>query len=338
MGKLQEIHLLRAFGALGVVLLHTLALSTDSNLNFIRNFLGYVVPIFVFISGFVLSYSFKPEYTILSFYKKRFSGIILPYLIFANLYYFYAIFRGYIPEHRLDFTHYIGDVMLAKTYYHLWFFCILFQFYLLFPFIFKFYKKFENKSVLILLFCFGLQLFWAFLSDMKPRANLGLVFICFLFYFILGIYFSRNYTKIFNLIKKIKLIFPLTLFLALNWIIFQIESVKFFLAPISFVSAFWLFLRISNLIISKSIKDKQNIALSFLNQTATFSLGIYLVHVFCIDLSIYLVNNLFKDFIALQNQVIFFGLVYFSSVILAFSFCKILSKYALSKNILGVSK
>lgn len=329
--KIQEIHYLRAFGALGVVLLHSLAVGSQHNLfiDSLRQCLGYVIPIFIFISGFVLTYSHKENYGIINFYKKRFGAILFPYLIFSALYYFYALHHNYIPEHRINIPTFLADVALGKTYFHLWFFVILFQLYLLFPFLIKFYKKIQNKVVIFLIFTFILQVIWNILSDIKPSAELGTIFPSLLFYFVLGMYVSSKYDKTSAILNKINVFIPIALFVAANTLAINFEYLKFLFLPISFVISFWMFFKISSL-----IRDKNNLFIGFLNITASFSLGIYLIHVFYIDFSGFILN---KSGLPVNNDII--GVVLYAGA-LSFSVlsCLLISKTPFGNYLIGAKR
>lgn len=288
--KLHEIHLLRGFGALGVVLLHTLAGSG----NPVGNFLGYVIPIFIFISGFALTYTYK-DASIISFYKKRFGAILWPYLIFAILCYLYAMYQNIIPQHRLNIGDFLADVALGKTYYHLWFFVILFQLYLLFPFLIKIYKKIENKAGLFVVVTLIIQIIWNLLSDEFPRAKLGTVFPSLFFYFALGMYFSGKYEYFREKIQKTPVILPVFMFFVFTYMALNFVSVKFLLLPLSFVVSFLMFLKIADM-----IKDKDNYFVKFLGLTASFSLGIYLIHPFIIDFVNQFINARFAAYLIIM--------------------------------------
>jgi peptidoglycan/LPS O-acetylase OafA/YrhL len=325
--KLQEIHLLRAFGALGVVLLHSLAGSSSNPINhFIGNFLGYVIPIFIFISGFALTHSYREEYGVLAFYKKRFGSILFPYLIFANLYYFYALHINYFPAGKTDFSHYISYILFAKTYYHMWFFVILFQLYLLFPFLIKFYKKIEKWSGVFVILTFILQIIWNLFSDSFPRAQLGTIFPSLFFYFALGMYFASNYEPIVLKLSRFNVFLPVILFLGTSYVAVHIDSLKFVLLPLSFVASFWMFFNIANM-----IKDKHNSFTRFLDTVASLSFGIYFIHVFCIDFSTNMLGKLVGS--------LFGGVcLYISALVLSVLACLLISKTPVSRYVIGANR
>jgi peptidoglycan/LPS O-acetylase OafA/YrhL len=325
--KLQEIHLLRAFGALGVVLLHSLAINHNNPVNhFIGIFLGYVIPIFIFISGFALTHSYKVEYGIIPVYKKRFGAILFPYLFFANLYYIYALHIHYFPANKIDLSHYISYLLFAKTYYHLWFFVILFQLYLLFPFLIRFYKKIENKAAIFLLSTFVLQIIWNLFSGNFPRAQLGTIFPSLIFYFVLGMYFASNYEPISAKLTKFNILLPATLFFGTSYAAAHIDSLKFLLLPLSFVLSFWMFFKIAAM-----LKDKDNLFTRFLDTTASFSLGIYLIHVLCIDFSAKMLGKLAYS--------TFGGIfLYIGALTLSILSCLLISKTPVGRYLIGTKR
>jgi len=46
-------------------------------------FVHFAIPVFVFISGFVLNEKYEDTFSTAGFYKRRFVSIVLPYLIFS---------------------------------------------------------------------------------------------------------------------------------------------------------------------------------------------------------------------------------------------------------------
>jgi peptidoglycan/LPS O-acetylase OafA/YrhL len=330
--KIPEIHFLRAFGVIGVILLHVLATNQNHFLfinKFIGSFLGYVIPLFIFISGFVLTISYNPATSLMTFYKKRLSGIIIPYFVFANLYYLYAIFYNYIPPDRINFHQYLSAILTAKTYYHLWFFSMLIQLYILFPMLVKFYKKTAKYDKIFLFLLFIIQLIWNILNIKFPKATLGAIFPMFLFYFVFGIFSAHHFAKINEIIQKSNLFICSSIYILLNIALFQFESIRLFIYPISFVLLFAILYKIASL-----IKDKNNMFISFLSLIASYSLGIYLMHAFCIDFAR---NILIKFNISYQN-LLFNPVSFILTLLISLFICYCLSFLPFAKNIIGSKK
>lgn len=83
--KKNYIQVLRGIAILGVVLIHAISNIENNNINVIlRQFINYSVPLFLFISGYLItSEKFNNKDYIKSFYKKRFLRIGIPYLVFS---------------------------------------------------------------------------------------------------------------------------------------------------------------------------------------------------------------------------------------------------------------
>lgn len=95
---INELNITRALAILAVLLIHSTstpvtALSSDSKLYPFYVFFNispkFAVPVFIFLSGFVLFYNYiQKDLTkelIKNFYKKRVTQILIPYLFFFYL-------------------------------------------------------------------------------------------------------------------------------------------------------------------------------------------------------------------------------------------------------------
>lgn len=138
--NIQSIHYLRIMACLMVIMIHisatpvvSLTLNSPAQIFFI--FLNHLskpaVPIFIFISGFLLNFIYdQRSLHFIEYYKKRLPKLIIPYVLWCILYYgVYAGF-GYYP---LNLTFFIKGVLEGTFIYHLYFMVIIIQFYLLFP-------------------------------------------------------------------------------------------------------------------------------------------------------------------------------------------------------------
>jgi hypothetical protein len=88
--RVIPIDIIRAFSIIIVMITHSLALFLGTHfINEIWNYLHFVVPAFVFCSGFVAASSFKrsiAESDLYSWYRKRFLRLYIPYLIYIGLF------------------------------------------------------------------------------------------------------------------------------------------------------------------------------------------------------------------------------------------------------------
>lgn len=329
--KIEEVHLLRAFGIIGVVLLHTLA-SNPVHHNMVNKLLnlnlGYVVPLFIFISGMVLSFSSKENMSILDFYKKRLNVVIFPYFIFATLYYLYGLTNNYIPDSKTNIGGYLSWLFMAKTYYHLWFFGMLIQFYLLFPFFLKLCKKFENKPALVMLFALILQLLWSFLNIQFPKATLASIFPYFIFYFVLGIFYALDYSKFTDFINKSRFYIIGAAYILIMYLA-RLYSLSKLFEPLTFVLMFLLLIKTSIY-----LRNRNNWLSKSISYIASISFGIYLVHVFCLDFSKYCLINLRIS----ANNYFFNHILFVATLATSVLVCSLISYSPISKYIIGYKK
>ena len=223
---------MRIISILSIVFIHTTAKTIEaSSYNLpsvpwtvlLNQICRFGVPVFFMISGFVLelTYPFHPR--IMSYFKKRISRILIPYIFWSGIYYF-LIFR-----HN---TNGIFKVLLVgNASYQLYFIPALFIFYMIFPFIHKFYRIIVNKWVLIILFVLQIILLYHnyYFHTLPYFFPLYIVLLNF-FVFLLGVVSSHNEKFIIGFVKKWKyFIIPITLFLA-GYIFYEVEN-RYFITP-----------------------------------------------------------------------------------------------------------
>lgn len=151
--KIEEIEVLRGFTFLAVVLQHAIAhyyplsetkLADGVVMGILLLLSKFAVPAFIFMTGLVLFYSYEREVSYGSFLKKRFSDIVLPYLLWALLYAYE--FQGWnlFQEGAISA---LGLLMVTgKASYHLWYIVMIVQLYLLFPLLLKLMKRITLPS------------------------------------------------------------------------------------------------------------------------------------------------------------------------------------------------
>ena len=168
-----EMDFLRAFAILAVLAIHVSAGFTSIpqiNALMVVNvgidiFTHFAVPLFIFISGFLLYLKYNKNYSLKEFYLKRFWRIVPPYLVFTT---FYLAFNAAIATLKAgvitlpSFLQIIYAYFAAGGYYHLWFFLIIIELYLFYPLIVKVYNFFADRKLgfLFLVISLILQLGW----------------------------------------------------------------------------------------------------------------------------------------------------------------------------------
>ncbi|MEY8320156.1 acyltransferase [Lachnospiraceae bacterium 46-61] len=205
--KLTELFLLTSFLCLFVVLIHT---SSEGVTNLIigslkhkaffmfNKALSFVVPGFIFLSGLKLTYSYKnKKFEFLSFLKKRFTKILIPYtcwyvVYYVFLYHIHFIEAKTIKQHIFSFL--IGD--LISPFY---FITIIFQFYILFG-VFLFLLKNVNH-ILLFIVCAIIQLYY--LQNIYPMYE-DRFFVTYFIYFLLGCIMAEHMEQFQIKLKKYK--------------------------------------------------------------------------------------------------------------------------------------
>jgi peptidoglycan/LPS O-acetylase OafA/YrhL len=205
----REVEYMRGFAALAVIAVHV-------SMNYTRipavNLLAlldvfiyiaahFAVPVFIFVSGWVLVARYAGDYSLREFYRRRAKTILPPYLFFTALYLLVAVegtigFAGAPSPERVA-----QALLLGNAAYNLWFFVLIIQLYLLFPLIVRGYDLFDRAGaalylLLSLLFLMGLWNAGAHLMgalvDLEWYTVLIRLFPSHLFYFVAGIHVARH--------------------------------------------------------------------------------------------------------------------------------------------------
>lgn len=94
----------------------------------------FCVPLFVFLSGFLLEYHYEARTNRGRYYLKILKRLVFPYLFWLSVYYSYFIFRG---MYHFNLKQLIVGVLTGNIIFHLYYMLISIQLYLLYPFIRK---------------------------------------------------------------------------------------------------------------------------------------------------------------------------------------------------------
>lgn len=149
MGKnknLKEIQILRAIAFIFVLVQHGLG-STPGNLSlpnntivmggFLYTFAEPAVPIFLFISGLTLTYSYKDNLDLKKYYKNRFLYLILPYFIWS--------FINMLLHNPQKISNFFMETIAGNGMFHLWYMGMIIRMVLVFPIII-YIGRFINKQ------------------------------------------------------------------------------------------------------------------------------------------------------------------------------------------------
>ena len=163
---LFSIDALRVIAILAVILVHvstkTLSeahfdLINDPVSLFLNQSSRFAVPLFFLISGFVLELNNKEGLSYATYFKKRASRILIPFIIWSIFYYF--IGWGYDVTKFIS-VRFLTDLLFGKASYHLYFIPTLILFYLAFPFLHLKIKFLKKPYVLIIIFIIQLVLLY----------------------------------------------------------------------------------------------------------------------------------------------------------------------------------
>jgi surface polysaccharide O-acyltransferase-like enzyme len=376
---ISEIDFLRGFAIFGVILIHTSSYFTKMiNTNFLLSFnvfidcfVTYAIPLFVFISGFVLAVNYYKDYSVWDFYKKRLSVIIPPYLLFSILYILFTSIKiepfGFeLPTWKEALIR----IITANGYYHLWFFALIIQFYLFYPLIIKAYRflKLKNLDYLPLIVAFMIQVCWnlygSLLLNLIPENSfifpvmsfiIGKFFLQFLFYFILGVYISgKAVTGTFNVRpKSLCFLLPVIILLTAFNAYKIIEAIKKYgniekltvtiidpgFSVLNGILGSLILIALNGSIIlflyylSSVLAKKDNFLSRIFKEFGKYSFGTYLIHAAILVTLVNLLRMLFK---ITPDNIIFYPIIFFTTSVTSYFIVKALSYIPYSQFLFGV--
>ena len=213
--EIIEVYLVRSIACLCVVLLHsitrvmefddlTITVYHENLLMGLRLLLTFGTPTFIFLSEFLLAYSYS-EAVPNDFLKKRVKLILLPYF---SMCFVYAILMthetGGFQNHAI-FTVFILNMLkniFFGFYRHGYFIIVIFQFYFLHILLHKKLNNFSPKKVLLITLIINM-LYLAFFNFVNPTivpygetiwmALSWGSFPAWIFYFAVGFYCGKHY-------------------------------------------------------------------------------------------------------------------------------------------------
>jgi peptidoglycan/LPS O-acetylase OafA/YrhL len=118
---------------------------------------------FLFVSACMLTYSYKDSQKIalVHYSKRRFLSVGVPYLTWTVIYFFYTSLTDvkgipFYSFHSADILstaglHYFVHILLTG-YYHLYYLIVIMEFYLVFPLLMKFVRRFSQWHTPIMVF------------------------------------------------------------------------------------------------------------------------------------------------------------------------------------------
>ena len=330
----KSIAILRVFCILAVILIHTttrtLEATNFSLINFqwtlfLNQISRFAVPLFIAISGFVLELNFNNHINYLSYFKKRISRIVIPYLFWSFAYYFFIYTNNPSNFLKAFFT--------GSASYQLYFIPTLCIYYFIFPFLHKIYKYLSNKWIIILLFIIQISLLYHdyFVMKFKFDDSIRITLLSF-FMFILGMVTSHNKDKTIQIITRFKIIISsLTAFLGLY--VFWEGKSKYLLTNnyLSFYSQWRPSVLLYSVFVGATflyVFTKNKFMLSIIEKFSKLSYFVFFAHVIILELIWFLIGkSIFEVVSANIYGKIFFDPLFFSLVsIVSFLFAFIIHK------------
>jgi len=275
----------RAVAIIAVVFIHisaTILYRSDINSSIykiamiINQLSRFSVPVFILISGMGLTLSSKKELGYFTFIGRRFSRIVPQYILWCLIYI-------YLTTKQFEIYSVVHDMVYGKVFYHFYYVPLIIEFYLIYPFIYKFIGK---KWMILVSFLVTLGIliyshYYVMSDDMQwflERKNL----LDWIFYFSFGAFIGENLDKFLEKVRKYRGIIY-GLFLLSIYIILQeafdstrigreIEYATTFLRPTIFLYSILFILFVF------SIKWKKNTLMKPISYIAKNSYSIYLSH------------------------------------------------------------
>ncbi|MCX6704505.1 MAG: acyltransferase [Candidatus Woesebacteria bacterium] len=337
----KSVDYLRTLAILGVVLIHTTSRTLEAakfNLLgfpltlFLNQTARFAVPLFFIISGFTLETSFDQNSGYITYFKKRFSKIFIPYIFWSGIYYLFIY-----NQNRENFF-----LVLAKgdASYQLYFIPALCIFYLLFPILHKIYKIISNKFFLILLLASQIWLLYRdyFIKEFRFDDPIHIAVLAY-FFFVIGIVAARNKDTINLLVHKWK--YLLLLVIAGSGIYVFREGLVRFLATGNTLSYYsqWrpsvLIYTVALGLILFHLFEKPKFQFPLIAKLSKLSFLVFLIHVIVLEVSwSFFEKNLFIFFSGntigkILFDPIFFGITVGVSFLIAYILHKIPRLYRL---------
>lgn len=172
--RIYELDIFRSLAIMAVLTIHatsqTLVETKGSLLYlpflFLNTFSNFAVPVFIFLSGFVLFYNYMDRplnrRLVQSFYGKRLLYILIPYVLFTVFYFIFQLYkRGELGMPWSQMATELGqDLIHGTAYTHLYYVIIMLQLYVVFPLLLFWFKK--HRSIRPWIAVIGLVLEWLF--------------------------------------------------------------------------------------------------------------------------------------------------------------------------------
>ena len=208
----------------------------SASLEIVDIILGrFAVPVFIFISGFVLTLRYKESISVKLFLKKRFMRVLVPYLLFSGLGVVLFAFWGQI----WTFDSLWRSFAFFNVISYYYFIAIILELYLLFPFLLKLYGRISSRGLgWIFVVCLaGVQIGYYFFDSFVLNQVIVMgswnwvlqqrVFLNWIFFFALGIAYAWNYPVIERFFTKRNIFLGIILIAGIYVLTFNLSILDF---------------------------------------------------------------------------------------------------------------
>ena len=296
--KYNYISYLRVFAMLSVVLGHVATYGSSMMLEAYKFIYSYHMPLFVFISGFLFWNSYDINKSAKNLLLKKFKRLVIPAFAIAMIIVLPTeLFITKITPMTLDGIGARIISILSGDVAHLWFLLMLFWVMLIFTPVTYFIKRYCTTKLkraaiytAILVVCIYVFLYSNFMVWGVYSSN---QVVRYMYYFYLGMIFSRYKELINNYIKQNRqVLFAISLVLFLNCLVYLIQNFETYVGAWFITSHLsqYLFLSTSFIFVfyfcAVSIDNCITKTPNIINLLDVLSLKIYYVHIMVGEIAI----------------------------------------------------
>lgn len=199
--RLVYIDILRILSIFSVIVIHS-ATSIYTKFNsvsidwwiigdFYASSSRWAVPIMVMIGGTLL---LDKDYTIKTFFKKRFNRVLIPFLFWGIIYTIWIYWNKIIASKPLPWFAIIKSFITGPVYYHLWFVYMIFGIYLVTPILRVYVKNADLDNIKYFLIIWfisnGIIAYTDKIANIKISVE-TYFFTGYVGYFLLGYYLNK---------------------------------------------------------------------------------------------------------------------------------------------------
>lgn len=308
--------LIKAFSIFGVVFIHGSGmLGYPSAFNdYISNFFRFCVPCFIILWAyfFEISYNKKNTQERRKYIRVRFMHLFVVYFLWSLIYFFWLVNWHDLTIKKLITMHFAGYGFAGQ-----YFFIILFQLILFYPFL-RYMYSLKNLRNILLLIIFGLYVIHGYYEPFVPEIILKIgdrPFVYWLPYVYMGIFLSKNQTL------KIPIIFSFAvLLIPIEFFVMKKLNLSHsaYLTPIVLLSS--LLFCVS--ILQNKIEIKNEYIIDFISYIGKNTMTIFVANPLVILVySFFITKNMSGNFSVLEKII----LPFISSFMVLF-FCVLIEK------------